>query len=34
MNLVLQQEYADRIEIDFHLYKDKYWRTFNRYGVS
>lgn len=27
----LQQQYADQINIDFDIYKDKYWQSFNRF---
>ncbi len=28
------EEYADRLEITFDLYKDKYWQSFNRFRVN
>ena len=27
----VQRNYADKIEIDYSLYKDKYWQSFNRF---
>ncbi len=28
-----QLSYMERYELDFEIYKDKYWRTFDRYGI-
>jgi hypothetical protein len=28
----IQQKYADKYQIDFDIYKDKYWQTFQRYS--
>ena len=29
-----KKKYEPIVKIDFELYKDKYWQTFNRYGIS
>jgi len=30
----LKQNYSDRLEINSHIYKDKYWQTFERFTTS
>ncbi|MFK7982118.1 MAG: DUF695 domain-containing protein [Saprospiraceae bacterium] len=30
----MQLKYMERYELDFEIYKDKYWRTFDRYGIQ
>ena len=30
----IQQKYKNRIQIDFDIYKDKYWQSFNRFKVN
>ena len=29
----IEKKYSDRFEIDFDIYKDKYWQSFKRFGV-
>lgn len=28
----IQRKYADRLEISYEIFKDKYWRIFNRFN--
>lgn len=30
----IAKEYAERFEVNTEIYKDKYWRSFNRFGVN
>ncbi|NME71433.1 DUF695 domain-containing protein [Flammeovirga aprica] len=30
----IEEKYTDQFEIDYSIYKDKYWQTFNRFLVS
>lgn len=30
----LEQKYADKLKVSYEIYKDKYWNTFRRFGVS
>ncbi len=33
MAKLIQQKYQQRMEIDFDIFKDKYWKTFNNYRI-
>ena len=32
--ILLEKEYKNKIELDFDIYKDKYWQSFNRFNPN
>ena len=29
----IQEKYSENFEIDYQIYKDKYWKTFDRFSI-